>query len=414
MHTITRRKFLIASGAAGVAAAAAGTGVVTWRTLTDRAAADPLPVGSKILVIVTLYGGNDGLNTVIPYQDAAYHDARPDFAYTADQVLRLDDTLGLNPAMKGTSGLWTAGRLAVVRGVGYPQPDRSHFRSMDIWQTASPATPVSTGWIGRWLDATGDDPVRAVNIGSVLPPLAVGAKGAAAALTLGHHELPADLVSAITGLGGSDSADTPEQATVATSYCSERTVAATFGPVLNSGATTEPGADQPTAAASGGGHSNLQEQFDLVARCVKAGVPTTVYTVSLGGFDTHADEKATQETQLATLDSAMSGFLADMATDPHGQNVVVMTYSEFGRRVHANASHGTDHGTAGPVLLAGAPIRGGLYGEQPNLNDLDNGDLKATVDFRTIYQELVTGVLGSDPGPVVPDAPATPALGFLM
>jgi len=121
----------------------------------------------------------------------------------------------------------------------------------------------------------------------------------------------------------------------------------------------------------GGGHSNLKQQFDLVARCVKAGVPTTVYTVSLGGFDTHADEKGTQETQLTTLDSAMSEFLKDMATDPHGQNVVVMAYSEFGRRVHANASQGTDHGTAGPVLLAGLPVRGGFYGEQPSLSDLD-------------------------------------------
>jgi uncharacterized protein (DUF1501 family) len=414
VHAITRRRFLIASGTAGVAAAAAGTGLMTWRTLADRAAADPLPIGSKILVIVTLYGGNDGLNMVIPYQDSAYHDARPDFAYTGDQVLRLDDTLGLNPGMKGTSGLWAAGQLAVVRGVGYPQPDRSHFRSMDIWQTASPATPVSTGWIGRWLDATGDDPVRAVNIGSVLPPLAVGSKGAAAALALGHSGIPPDLAAAITGLGGADVADTPEQVSVATSYCSERTAAATFGPVLNtSTGTAAPGADQPTAAASGGGHSNLTQQFDLVARCVKAGVPTTVYTVSLGGFDTHADEKGTQETQLATLDSAMSGFLKDMATDPHGQNVVVMAYSEFGRRVHANASHGTDHGTAGPVLLAGLPVRGGFYGEQPSLSDLDNGDLKATVDFRTIYQELVSGVLASDPTAVVPDAPTVPALGFL-
>jgi len=252
VHTITRRRFLIASGTAGVAAAAAGTGLTTWRTLANRAAADPLPIGSKILVIVTLYGGNDGLNMVIPYQDSAYHDARPDFAYNGEQVLRLDDTLGLNPAMNGTSGLWAAGQLAVVRGVGYPQPDRSHFRSMDIWQTASPATPVSTSWIGRWLDATGDDPVRAVNIGPVLPPLAVGAKGAAAALAMGNSAIPPDLASAITGLGRIDVADTPEQVSVATSYCSERTAAATFAQVQNTPTgTATPGVDQPTAAALG-------------------------------------------------------------------------------------------------------------------------------------------------------------------
>jgi uncharacterized protein (DUF1501 family) len=413
VHTITRRQFLVASGTAGVAAAVAGTGLISWRTLADRAAADPLPVGTKILVIVTLYGGNDGLNTVIPYQDSAYHDARATFGYTGDEVLRLDDILGLNPAMKGAAGLWSAGQLAVVRGVGYPQPDRSHFRSMDIWQTASPAAPVNTGWIGRWLDNTGEDPVRAVNIGSVLPPLAVGSRGAAAALSLGRTELPGDLAVAITGLGASDPQDTPQQVSVATSYCSERTVAATFAPVLSAGSSTDPDPDQSVPAASGGAHSNLQQQFDLVARCIRAGVPTTVYTVSLGGFDTHADEKATQETQLGILDTAMSGFLADLATDRYGRNVIVMAYSEFGRRVQANASQGTDHGTAGPVLIAGVPVRGGFYGEQPSLTDLDDGDLKATVDFRTVYQELVTNVLGSDPDIVVPDAPALPQLGFL-
>ena len=169
---------------------------------------------------------------------------------------------------------------------------------MDIWQTASPDSPINTGWIGRWLDATGDDPVRAVNIGSVLQPLAVGAKGAAAALTLGRDTMPADLAAAITGLGAADPADTAAQVSVATSYCAERTVASTFSPVLGA-AVTPPAGDDPSPAGSGGGHSNLQQQFDLVARCVKAGVPTTVYTVSLGGFDTHADEKGTQETQLA-------------------------------------------------------------------------------------------------------------------
>ncbi|WP_373280808.1 DUF1501 domain-containing protein, partial [Mycobacterium celatum] len=135
-----------------------------------------------VLVIVTLYGGNDGINTVIPHADNAYHDARPELAYAPGDVLHLDQQLGLNPALKGMAQLWNQRKLAIVRGVSYPRPDHSHFRSMDIWQTASPAEPVSTGWIGRWLDA-GDDPLRAVNIGSVLPPLAVGEKCTAAALS---------------------------------------------------------------------------------------------------------------------------------------------------------------------------------------------------------------------------------------
>ena len=160
------------------------------------AVSDPQPVGSKILVLVTLYGGNDGINTLVPYADPAYHDARPELAYAEGEVLHLDASVGLNPAMKGMATLWREGRLAVVRGVGYPRPDHSHFRSMDIWQTASPDAPVNTGWIGRWLDATGDDPVRAVNIGAVLPPLA-GANSSAAATPLGREaRLPADLETA--------------------------------------------------------------------------------------------------------------------------------------------------------------------------------------------------------------------------
>src|SRR5262249_9072757 len=143
----------------------------------------PLAEDAGVLVIVTLYGGNDGINTVIPYADNAYHDARPDLAYAPTEVLHLDDELGLNPGMRGLAQLWGQRQLAIVRGVSYPKPAPSPFGSMDIWQTAWPNEPVPTGWIGRWLDATGDDPLRAVSIGAVLPLLAVGEKYTAAALS---------------------------------------------------------------------------------------------------------------------------------------------------------------------------------------------------------------------------------------
>jgi uncharacterized protein (DUF1501 family) len=410
VDTITRRRFLVASGVAGGAALAAGSGAITWHQLHERAQATPLPSGAKVLVVVTLYGGNDGLNTVIPYADPAYHDARPELAYAEGDVLHLDDQLGLNPALKGMAALWQHKQLAVVRGVGYPKPDHSHFRSMDIWQTASPDTPINTGWVGRWLDATGDDPLRAVNIGSVLPPLAVGAKATAAALPLGTSKpLSADLAKALQGLGTVDAGDHPSEAMVTASYRAERQVAATFGRVLDPNSATPD--DQPSAAGSGGGQASLKEQLDVVGRCVKAGVPTRVYSVSLGGFDTHADEKGTQQTQLGVLDTAVSGFLTDMAADPRGRGVVLLAYSEFGRRVQANASQGTDHGTAGPVFVAGVPVRGGFYGAEPSLTDLDNGDLKANVDFRAVYGELVSGVLGADPAQVL--GSARPNLGFL-
>lgn len=396
MDTMTRRKFLIASGVSGAAALVAGSATITWRELADSAAANPQPPGAKVLVVVTLYGGNDGLNTVIPYADPAYHGARPELAYSPDEVLKLDDALALNPAMKGLAGFWQDKRLAIVRGVDYPNPDFSHFRSMDIWQTASPSEPVQTGWIGRWLDATGDDPLRAVSVGSVLPPLAVGTRCTAAALPLGKaRPLPADLADAFTGLGQADHDDTADDGRVAASYRAERTVATTFRSVLGSGSPT-PGPDTESAAGTGGGSNSLATQLDIVGRCVKAGVPTRVYAVDLGGFDTHADEKGTQQTLLGTLDSALSAFLHDMAADARGRGVVVLVYSEFGRRVAANASQGTDHGSAGPVFVAGAPVRGGFYGEQPSLTDLDMDNLKYNVDFRSVYGEVLHRVLGAD------------------
>ena len=397
MNTVTRRRFLLASGTAGLAAV---TTRVTFAELAQKAiAGTPLPVDAPILVIVTLYGGNDGLSAVIPYADPAYVKARPDLAYTAAEVHQLGDGLGLNPAMKGMADLWSNHRLAIVRGVGYPQPDHSHFRSMDIWQTASPAAPINTGWIGRWLDATGDDPTRAVNIGSVLPPLAVGAKGAAAALPLGKSAtMPADLGAAFTGLGRADTTDTPFQALVAASYCSERTVDATFNGIVHDAVADS---DEESAAGTAGGQTGLAAQFDMVARCIKTNVPTTVYTVSLGGFDTHANEKGTQQTQLGLLDTALSTFLTQLAGTPRGKDVVVMAYSEFGRRVGANASSGTDHGTAGPVFIAGLGVKGGFYGDQPSLTDLVDADLKSNVDFRTVYGELLQKVVRTDPDQIL-------------
>jgi uncharacterized protein (DUF1501 family) len=402
MDTITRRKFLVASGVAGGTALAAGAGALTWSQLHDRAAGDPLPTDAKVLVIVTLYGGNDGLGTVIPYADPHYHDARPELAYKPDEVLALDDSLGLNPSMKGFAGLWKQKRLAIVRGVGYPKPDHSHFRSMDIWQTASPDAPVNTGWIGRWLDATGDDPLRAIDVGSTLPPMCVGARATAASLAAGRAKtVPATLAGACTALGRPDPSDRSAAAMVCESYRAERTVAQSVLPVLNAADTDDGTGEAGAAGASAGGQGNLAAQLDVVGRCIKAGVPTRVYSVSLGGFDTHAAEKGTQSAQLGQLDVATTRFLADMAKDKRGQGVVLMVYSEFGRRVAANASQGTDHGTAGPVFVLGSPVRGGFYGEEPSLTNLDNGDLKGTTDFRSVYGELLHKVLDADPAPIL-------------
>lgn len=387
MPEINRRKFLLASAGVGAIGLVSGMAAVNWTDVMRAAEQRPIAAGTGIAVIITLYGGNDGINTVIPYADNAYHDARPELSYAPADVLHLDDRLGLNPALKGLAGQWTSGHLAIVRGVSYPKPDHSHFRSMDIWQTASPAEPVNTGWVGRWLDANGGDPLSAVSIGAVLPPMAVGAKTTAAALCPTQKtSSSAQSAPLIQALGATAATDTPAMAAVSASYRSTQSADTTFH-----------GLSAPPAK----GGNPLTAQLDVIAAAITAGAPTRLYMASLGGFDTHANERGTQQRLLQTFDDAVAPFLQKMAGNDRGKGVVCMAYSEFGRRVHANASQGTDHGTAGPVFVAGVPVHGGFYGDEPSLTDLDNGDLKVTTDFRDVYYDILTHTLGADPTPSV-------------
>jgi uncharacterized protein (DUF1501 family) len=384
-------------GAAGLLSGAA----VTLPQLLHHGQQRPLATDAGILVILTLYGGNDGINTVIPVTDNAYHDARRDLAFAPHEVLDLDGRLGLNPALTGLRDIWADNQLAIVRGVGYPKQDRSHFRSMDIWQTASPTAPASSGWIGRWLDTSGDDPLRAVNVGSVLPPLAVGEKHVAAGLSVSIPQIPDDVADTLDALSAPDPRDSPAMAAVRANYKAYKTTDSAFS------AFTDKPLPDPTVTAG----RQLAEDLELVAQCVKAGVPTRVYMVTLGGFDTHADERGEHQRLLKALDDALTPFLRQMGRSAHGRNVVVMVYSEFGRRVGANASQGTDHGTSGPVFLAGPRVKGGFYGDEPSLTDLADGDLKTTTDFRDIYYELLSGTLSADPEPSV--GPGRKPIGFL-
>ena len=410
VNPVTRRRFLAFSGVAAAGALGLGATRVDWSQLLDAAATNPLDPAAGVLVVVTLYGGNDGLNTVVPAADPAYQAARPDLAYRPDEVLDLGEGLGLNPGLTGLKALWDGGQLAVVRGVGYPQADRSHFRSMAIWQTASPVSSATTGWLGRWLDATTTDPLAAVSLESVLPALLAGEKVAAASFPLGGLRLPkGQLGGALQLLGRPDPADGPWQARVATSLADLQRAASTLGPATErrppapGPSTTEPdeGDEQQDRGASAGGAGQLGAQLDVVANLIELGVPTRAYSVSLGGFDTHSDERATQQRLLTQLDAALSGFQRRCQGTDRGQQVVVLVYSEFGRRVRANGSDGTDHGTAGPVFLLGRGVRGGFHGAEPSLTDLDDGDLKHSTDFRSVYASVLDGVLGTDPGRVL-------------
>jgi len=388
MDALTRRKFLVASGMVGAGALAAGATAYTLADILDTAGDGDRPADAGTLVVVTLYGGNDGLNTVVPYADRSYQDARPDIAYDAGEVLRLDDSTGLNPALKGFQRLFTEGRLAVVRGVGYPKPDRSHFRSMDIWQTAE-MRPGTTGWLGRWLDTAGGDPRLAVSFEPALPPLLAGATSAGAAVPTNARRG----AKGVTGLGLPAAGEPALQARAARCFADLDSIDQMITEVRDA-QPTDPDADEGDDPATGtGGRAELGAQLDLVAQCVEAGVATRAFSVSLGGFDTHADEKQLQEILLAQVDKAVTGFVERMA----GRPVTVAVYSEFGRRVRANASDGTDHGTASNVFVLGSGVRGGLHGEQPSLTDLDDGDLKYTVDFRDVYAGLLADVLATDP-----------------
>jgi uncharacterized protein (DUF1501 family) len=233
--------------------------------------------------------------------------------------------------------------------------------------------------------------------------MAVGEKYTASALARDSAPMPKEVSDALNTLGIDDPNDTHPMSTIRAAYRSSRTFGAELGPVLaddktvqsldtNVGGLTAPDRD---------GKNPLTAQLNVVSMCIRAAVPTRVYMVALGGFDTHSDELEPQRQLLSVVDDALTPFLREMSGDKHGKDVVVLVYSEFGRRVRANASEGTDHGTAGPVFIAGQPVKGGLYGEQPSLTDLDHGDLKGSTDFRDIYHELLVHTIGTDPVPAV-------------
>jgi len=390
MSKYTRRQFLKFSGAATAASAAS---VLSINDIAEAAITRPLPLGTPILVVVTLYGGNDGLNTVIPYKDSAYYAARPTLNYKPETLLPLSNDMALNASMTGIKSLWDQQKVAVVRGVGYPKPDRSHFSSMAIWQTGSPQSHLNTGWLGRWLDNQAVDPMLAISLGSVLPPLLAGATQSGSALPIGGLAVPIGAIGkACLRLSTQSQQDSKLTAAAATSMRNLFNLSSTVTPVLSQAAPVAD--DLPTVAGgNAGGDSNLTQQLNVVAKLIAAGAPTKVWSVSLGGFDTHANEANAQAALLGTVSTSISKFLSQMKASGRSKDITVMVYSEFGRRVKANGSDGTDHGTSGPMFLIGDRVQGGMYGDQPSLTKLVDGDLAVTTDFRDVYASVIEGVL---------------------
>ena len=399
MDTVTRRKFLqLTSGAVAVGATAP---LLSMNEIAQAAIDRPLPPGTPILVVVTLYGGNDGLNTVIPFTDPIYFSSRPQISYKAETLLPLDAELALNPAMKGVKALWDQKKVAIIRGVGYPDPDRSHFSSMAKWQTASPARHINTGWLGRWVDSQEEDPMLAISLGSVLPPMLAGAKRSGSALPIGGLVIPKGaLATECLQLSKPARRDTKLMAAAATSMRNLFSVSTNVQPVLKSPAPVSP--DLPTTnGGNAGGDSNLAQQLDVVAKLIAVGSPTKVWSVSLGGFDTHANEANAQAALLGVVSDSLSRFMGQLKATTRSNDVTIMVYSEFGRRVVGNGSEGTDHGTSGPMFLIGNSVKGGFYGDQPSLKNLVKGDLAVTTDFRDVYATVLEKVLKSPSDPTI-------------
>lgn len=383
---VNRRRFLQWTGAGALAALSTQ---LSFETLADAANSAPLPAGTPILVVITLYGGNDGLNTIVPFNDPVYHSARANIALSSSQLLPINSTLAFNSSMPEIAALYGAGKVAVVQGVGYPEPNLSHFTSMAIWQTASMSTSASSGWIGRWLDTQPHNALNAIGIGGTLPPLLVGVKSVASTLPLGGLRLPTGPGATLLPLLGQTSlSDVPLEAAAAASISDLFSSAQVLGPLLTK---------SPTG-------SYVNQQLSVISTMIAANVPTRVWEASLSSFDTHVAEQADQNALLAELSLAIGNFMKSVSATPHANDVTVLVYSEFGRRVGSNAGLGTDHGTAAPVFVIGNSVKGGLYGEQPSLSVLDPyGNLVMSTDFRDVYAGLLNDVLETPGSDIIPN-----------
>jgi uncharacterized protein (DUF1501 family) len=346
-----------------------------------------------VLVVINFQGGNDGLNTVVPFGLPDYYRMRPSLAIPQGDVLRIDDTVGLNPVLAPFKKMYDSGAVAIVQGVGYPDPDHSHFRSTEIWQTAAPRTYETTGWLGRYLDGAGlpkDNLFNAVALNNVLPE----------ALVAKSTDVPA--VDALRGYGlRSDRSSSDREAFH--EFVRDTTVPFQ-SPYLSAVAEIEDhaqrGAEElPKLVADYKADvtypaTPLGRSLALAAQIIGSKLGTRVLYVQHGSFDTHVTQKATQDRLLGEFANAIAAFYGDLAAHGNDKRVMTMTFSEFGRRVAENASRGTDHGEAAPVFLIGGGVKGGLYGSHPDLGRLNDGNLAFSTDFRSVYATVIQRWLG--------------------
>ena len=366
-----------------------------------------------ILVVLQMAGGNDGLNTLVPFGDDAYHKARPRIGKSAKDLIKLGDGLGLNNSMPFLGTMFKEGQLGVVQGVGYPNPNRSHFVSTSIWETADTANRSGTGWLGRYFDnaCEGVDPTVGISFNKSTPESFGAIRNPGVSLSSpelyrwihgggdqaqaeeffselnqpmaadnrpidgGSIDMPAG--GKVGGISGESNLDFLERVALDAQVSSKKIL--------------EVAAKHRTSVKYDG--TPIARNLNLVSRMIAGGMPTRVYYVSHGGFDTHTNQVNSHDRLLGQLDSALKSFFTDLRKQGNEKRVVLMTFSEFGRRVSENASAGTDHGKASCMFVAGGGVRGGLYGKYPSLTQLSQGDLNHTVDFRNVYADLLGGWL---------------------
>jgi len=421
-HAFTRRAFLgrgltLASAAVAVPAFIQQTAFGLPHPLLGLSSMAGVPE-DHVLVVVQLSGGNDGLNTVIPYTNGAYYKARPGIGIAKDKVHKLGSSdVGLHPAMSPMKALFDDGRLALVQGVGYPNPNRSHFKSMDIWQTAD-TTGTGEGWIGRYVDAeccgygkgeSGRAPASAPgtsDVGAGAPVIAIGAEAPLATQGLKSNPVSFDNADLFRWTGQDVHGDLrdPYQEINRRGSTPGVDAESNAGFLMRTALDAQLSSEQIRRAVSqkplvAYPQGDLSRQLAMVGSMIRAGLKTRVYYVTMGGFDTHAGqggENGRHSQLLGQVAAALKAFSDDLKAQGNDTRVLTMTFSEFGRRVSQNASQGTDHGTASQLFLMGPMVKAGVLNDHPSLDQLDAGDLKYTTDFRGVYTGVLTDWLNGD------------------
>jgi uncharacterized protein (DUF1501 family) len=415
----TRREFLrsslmLASAAATVPAFISSSASAMTRALGGLSSAPGVP-DDHVLVVVQLSGGNDGLNTVVPFGMPEYFRARPGIAIQQKDALKLSgaDGLGLNPQLTAFRDLYDDGLAGIIQGVGYPNPNRSHFKSMDIWHTAD-TTATGDGWLGRYFDAeccgfgkgesgtpeqagAGAEPAQAAGP----PGIAIGREAPLA--MQGWAMKPVSFESAdLFRWAGQDADKALREHYEALNRRgqggggdsnAEFLMRTALDAQVSSDLIRKAVAAKPMVTFP---NSELGRQLQMVSAMIRAGLKTRVYYATLGSFDTHSQQPGRHGQLLRQFAEAVKALYADLKEQGNDQRVLTLSFSEFGRRVSQNASQGTDHGTAAPVFLFGPMVRQGVIGDHPSLRDLDEGDLKHTIDFRSVYAGILEGWMKAD------------------